>query len=265
MCPLLQKLQQMKSGGIIAVTWRSGSSMGRNLLNSTSKRKRFVFLLNSIRGCPGRQKLYWKSADAISLTPCKAHLPATSDGVAFHLQLWCSSLQLLTYSQSKLPLESQKHVHIRMQRQTAPCTQPARGYLLDCAIRLPTHFCGAFVSMVSVHFLIQWPYNMCMWITGGKQYSKLILQSQALLPEMPGRLWCPVFTSGYSYHVAGCQPLMISVKRHPRWFLCWIMAFVLTYWFYSVRIFSRYSSQEISPPSLIGVLCVECQEPNFSC
>lgn len=31
------------------------------------------------------------------------------------------------------------------------------------------------------------------------------------------------------------------------------------------EIFSRYSSQEISPPSLIGVLCVECQEPNFSC
>lgn len=156
-------------------------------------------------------------------------------------------------------------VHIHMQKHTAPCMQPACGYLLDCAIRLLRHFCGTFVSVVSVHFLIRWLYNMCMWITGGKQYSKLILQSRASLPEMPGRLWCSVFTSGYSYHVDGCQPLVVSVKRHPRWFLCWIMAFVLTYWFYSVIFFSRYSSEEISPPSLIGVLCVECQEPNFSC
>lgn len=142
LCPPLQMPQWMKS----AVTGRSGTSRGRNLLTFRSKTKRIQFLLNSTRGWPG-------SPNSIEMLLTHGAWPCAS--------LWCSSCQLplssislaavmqqssavkVQLSQPKFypsflcpprACESVKLDMMCVHRNTVLCTQPTFGYLCDCVI-----------------------------------------------------------------------------------------------------------------------------------
>lgn len=160
MCLPLQRPKWMRS----AATRRSGSSRGRNLLTSRSKRKIIQFLLNSRRGWPGSPNSLLKCCWHIELDPVQA------SGAAVASCLSLSSISLAAM----------------MQQSSAVKVQLGQSKLHPAFLGPPQACQSAKLDMLPVqkHTAHMWlPSWLCnLWLTITRHAKEELCMQEARLP-----------------------------------------------------------------------------------